>query len=75
MTTDRKAELAAMCRLEVKRTAAIVRMTLNGRDLYGADVVDFEFWRMLTRLRDKPTTQSDLRLLRELVETELIDGG
>ena len=36
-----------------------------------SDVIDAEFWSMLPRLHGKPTAETDLPLLRELVLAEL----
>lgn len=71
MAEDRKQQLAEMCLVEIRKTAALIRMTLNGRELIVADVIDAEFWSMLARLQGKPTTESDLPLLRELVLADL----
>lgn len=68
---DRKTELAAMCRLEIRRTATLIRMSLNDSERELGDVIDAEFWSMLPRIRDKATSESDLPLLRELVLAEL----
>jgi hypothetical protein len=63
----REAELAAMCALEIRRTQTLVKMTVNDGVHDVDEAVDMEFWDMLTRLRGKPITESDLPLLRELV--------
>lgn len=69
--TGRKIELAAMCRLEIRRTATLIRMRINDRHKEIADVIDGEFWSMLPRINGKSTSESDLPLLRELVLAEL----
>lgn len=71
MTEDRKSELAATCRLEIRRTATLIRMGINDGDKEAADVIDAEFWSMLARIREKQVTEADLPMLRELVLDEL----
>lgn len=70
--TDRKQNLAALCRLEIQRTAALIRMALNDHPRPEvSDAVDAEFWSMLPRIRDKPVLATDLPLLRGLILAEL----
>ena len=72
MTEDRKNELAAICRLEIRRTVTLAKMALAD---YGYHLVmsvfDAEFQSMLDRCSDKPFDEHDIPLLMELVMEDL----
>lgn len=72
MTEDRKAELARMCRLEIRKTSALSksRMSEYGYHLVEA-VVDAEIEVMLGRLADKSVRPGDVGILWELVVEDL----
>ncbi len=72
MTKDRKAELAIMCRLEIRRAVTLAQMSLADYGYYLAlAVFDSDFQSMLDRLEDKPFTEHDIPILMELVMEEL----
>lgn len=72
MATDRKAELAAMCALEIRRTSAIVKSSLADYGYHLAmSVFDSEFQTMLDRLDNKPFSEHDIPVLMELVMDDL----
>lgn len=70
--TDRKAELARLCRLEIRKTSALSksRMSEYGYHLVEA-VVDAEVEVMMERLTDKSVQSDDVPILRELVIADL----
>ena len=72
MTDDRKAELAHMCRLEIRRTVTLAQMTLADYGYHLAmSVFDAEFQAMLDRCSDKPFVERDVPALMELVMEDL----
>jgi hypothetical protein len=72
MTQDRKAELAAMCALEIRRTSALTKSKLADWGYHFAQpVLDDEMEAMRDRLSGKPVTDADLPILRELVMDDL----
>lgn len=72
MTGDRKAELAQMCRLEIRRASAKAKMALADYGYHLAmSVFDAEFQAMLDRLEDKPFDEHDIPALMELVMEDL----
>lgn len=72
MTDDRKAELARMCRLEIRRAVTLAQMSLADYGYHLAMAVfDTEFQAMLDRLEDKPFDETDIPLLMEILMEEL----
>ncbi|GMB82735.1 hypothetical protein NN6n1_35180 [Shinella zoogloeoides] len=72
MTNDRKNELAAMCRLEIRRTVTLAQMSLADHGYHLAmSVFDAEFQSMLDRLDDAPFDEADIPLLMEILIEEL----
>src|SRR3546814_5000299 len=72
LMTDRKSELATMCRLEIRRTVTLAQMSLADFGYHLAmSVFDSEFQLMLDRLEDKPINEHDLPALMELLMEEL----
>src|SRR3546814_3222851 len=72
LMTDRKSELATMCRLEIRRTVTLAQMTLADFGYHLAmSVFDSELQLMLDRLEDKPINEHDLPALMELLMEEL----
>lgn len=72
MTEDRKAELAVMCRLEIRRAVTLAQMSLADYGYHLAmPVFDVEFQSMLDRLEDKPINEHDIPLLMEILMEEL----
>lgn len=70
--TDRKTELATMCRLEIRRASAKAKMALADYGYHLAmSVFDAEFQAMLDRLEDKPFDEHDIPALMELVMEDL----
>ncbi len=70
--TDRKSELAQMCRLEIRRTVTLAQMSLADYGYHLAmPVFDVEFQAMLDRLDDKAVSEHDIPLLMEFVMEEL----
>jgi hypothetical protein len=70
--TDRKAELAQMCAIAIRQTSAIVKSRLSDWAYHFAEsVLDNEMEEMKRRLSDKPVTEADLPILRELVTSDL----
>lgn len=70
--TDRKNELAQMCRLEIRRASAKAKMALADYGYHLAmSVFDAEFQAMLDRLEDKPFDEHDIPALMELVMEDL----
>lgn len=72
MTVDRKAELSAMCAVQIRQATVIMksRMADYGYHLVES-VFDAEFWSMIPRLAGKPVTEADMPILRELVIADL----
>ncbi|MGE6743301.1 hypothetical protein ACQKGC_23805 [Allorhizobium pseudoryzae] len=70
--TDRKSELATMCRLEIRRTVTLAQISMAD---YGYHLVmpvfDVEFQAMIDRLDDAPFTEHDIPALQEIVMEEL----
>lgn len=72
MTTERKQELAQMCRLEIRRTVTLAKMALADYAYHLAEsVVDAEIEAMMERLTDKSVRSDEVTLLRELVIEDL----
>ncbi|KQV41941.1 hypothetical protein [Rhizobium sp. Root1204] len=72
MTEDRKAELAKMCCLEIRRAVTLAQMSMADYGYHLAmPVFDIEFQSMLDRLEDKPFTEHDIPILIELVMEDL----
>ena len=70
--TDRKSELATMCRLEIRRTVTLAQMSMADYGYHLAmPVFDVEFLSMLDRLDDAPFTEHDIPALQEIVMEEL----
>lgn len=72
MTNDRKAELATMCRLEIRRAVTLAQMSMADYGYHLAmPVFDAEFQAMIDRLDDKPFDERDVPALMELVMEDL----
>lgn len=70
--TNRKAELAQMCAIAIRQTSAIVKSRLADWGYHFAEsVLDAEMEAMKRRLSDKPVTDDDLTILRDLVLDDL----
>lgn len=70
--TDRRSELAKMCRLEIRRTVTLAQMSMADYGYHLAmSVFDSEFQAMLDRLEDKPFTEHDIPVLMDIVIEEL----
>ncbi|WP_313197156.1 hypothetical protein [Rhizobium sp.] len=70
--TDRKAELATMCAVEIRRTVTLAMMSLADYGYHLAmPVFDAEFQAMLDRCSDKPFDEHDFPALMELVMEDL----
>lgn len=70
--TDRKEELAELCRLEIRKTSAISKSLLADYGYHIAEsVVDAEIEAMRGRLTDKSVRADDVTMLRELVIADL----
>lgn len=70
--TDRKAELAKMCRVEIRKASAISKSRLADYGYHLAEsVIDVEIAAMLGRLTDKSVRSDDIAILRELVIADL----
>ncbi len=72
MTNNRKAELAQMCALEIRRASAITKSKLADWGYRFAEpVLDEEMTAMPERLSGKPVTETDILILRDLVLDDL----
>lgn len=70
--TDRKEELAAMCRLEIRRTVTLALMSMSDYAYHLSEsILDAEIDAMCERLTDKSVRSGDVPLLRELVIEDL----
>ncbi|RVL94711.1 hypothetical protein [Sinorhizobium meliloti] len=70
--TDRKAELAQICLVEIRKTSVISKSRLADYGYHLAEsVVDTEIEVMMERLADKSVRPGDVALLRELVIADL----
>ncbi|MDX0532940.1 hypothetical protein GOL26_28905 [Sinorhizobium medicae] len=70
--TDRKAELAQMCRVEIRKTSAISKSRLSEWAYHLAEpVIETEIEAMRVRLSDKSLRHGDVGILRELVIADL----
>ena len=70
--TNRKAELAQMCAIAIRQTSAIVKSRLADWGYHFAEsVLDAEMEAMKRRLSNKPVTDDDLTILRDLVLDDL----
>ncbi len=70
--TDRKEELAKMCRVEIRKTSAISKSLLADYGYHLVEsIVDAEIEAMLERLTDKPVQSDDVPMLRDLVIADL----
>jgi len=72
MTKDRKAELAELCRLEIRKTSAISKSKMSEYGYHLVEsIVDAEIEAMRGRLTDKSVRSDDITMLRELVIADL----
>lgn len=72
MTEDRKAELAKLCAMQIRQASVLMKSNMADYGYHFVEsVFDGEFWNMIPRLADKPVTDADMPLLRELIMEDL----
>lgn len=72
MTEDRKAELVKLCAVQIRQAAVLMKSNMADYGYYFVEsVFDGEFWSTIPRLADKPVTDADMPLLRELIMEDL----
>lgn len=72
MKTERKAELAQMCAVQIRQATVIAKSLMSDYGYHFVQsVFDAEFQAMLDRLEDKPFTEHDVPVLMDLLMDDL----